>query len=91
MRWCRRRGRGVVAVEVMPDHVPLLVEVDPSYGVHRLVKAVKGGTSRVGRDEFWSVRSRLPTVWANSYFAAAAATGGAPVGAVGRYVEQRDW
>jgi putative transposase len=88
MRWCRRRGRGVVAVEVMPERVPLLVEVDPSYGVHRLVKAITGGTSRVRRDEFQfgSLPSRLPTVWTSSYFVAT--TGGAPVG---RYVEQRDW
>jgi putative transposase len=70
----------------MPEHDPLLVEVDPSYGVHLLFKTITGGTSRVLRDEFGSLRSRPPTVRANSYFAAT--TGGAPVG---RYVEQRDW
>lgn len=26
------------ACEVMPDHVHILVEVDPQFGVHRLVK-----------------------------------------------------
>ncbi len=29
----------------------LLVEVDPQYGVHKLVKAIKGRTSRVLWDE----------------------------------------
>ena len=41
--------------ETMPDHVHLLVEVDPRYGVHRLVKPVTGRTSRV-----W--RGRVPLV-----------------------------
>jgi putative transposase len=77
----------LVALEVMPDHVHLLVEVDPQFGVHKLVKAVKGRTSRLLREEFPSLRSRLPTLWTNSYFVAS--TGGAPLAAVKRYVEQQ--
>jgi putative transposase len=81
------KGAWLVAVEVMPDHVHLLVEVDPQFGVHKLVKAVKGRTSRVLREEFPSLCSRLPTLWTNSYFVAT--TGGAPLAAVKRYVEQQ--
>lgn len=81
------KGAWIVALEVMPDHVHLLVEVDPQYGVHRLVKAVKGRTSRVLREEFPTLKSRLPTLWTNSYFVAT--TGGAPPAAVKRYVEQQ--
>ncbi len=32
----------VIELEVMPDHVHLLVEVDPQYGIHRLVRELKG-------------------------------------------------
>lgn len=81
------KGAWLVALEVMPDHVHLLVEVDPQYGIHRLVKAIKGRTSRVLREEFPTLRSRLPTLWTNSYFVAT--TGGAPLAAVKRYVEQQ--
>lgn len=81
------KGAWIVALEAMPDHVHLLVEVDPQYGVHRLVKAIKGRTSRVLRDEFPTLRSRLPTLWTNSYFVAT--TGGAPLAAVKRYVESQ--
>ncbi|MFG3701310.1 IS200/IS605 family transposase [Micromonospora sp. NPDC047620] len=81
------RGAWLAALEVMPDRVHLLVEVDPQYGVHRLVKAIKGRTSRVLREEFPSLRSRLPTLWTNSYFVAT--TGGAPLAAMERYVEQQ--
>lgn len=81
------KGAWIVALEVMPDHVHLLVEVDPQFGVHKLVKAIKGRTSRVLRAEFPSLTSRLPTLWTNSYFVAT--TGGAPLAAVKRYVEQQ--
>ncbi|MFE9959014.1 IS200/IS605 family transposase [Micromonospora sp. NPDC005299] len=81
------KGAWLVALEVMPDHVHLLVEVDPQFGVHKLVKAIKGRTSRVLREEFPSLRSRLPTLWTNSYFVAT--TGGVPVAAVKEYVEQQ--
>lgn len=81
------RGAWLAALEVMPDRVHLLVEVDPRYGVHRLVKAIKGRTSRVLREEFPSLHSRLPTLWTNSYFVAT--TGGDPLAAMERYVEQQ--
>ncbi|MCW3818245.1 IS200/IS605 family transposase [Micromonospora sp. DR5-3] len=81
------KGAWLTALEVMPDQVHLLVEVDPQLGVHRLVKAVKGRTSRVLREEFPSLRSRLPTLWTNSYFVAT--TGGAPLAEVEEYVAQQ--
>ncbi|MGW9193037.1 IS200/IS605 family transposase [Micromonospora chersina] len=81
------KGAWLVALDVMPDQVHLLVEVDPQLGVHKLVKAIKARTSRVLREEFPSLRSRLPTLWTNSYFVAT--TGGTPVAAVEEYVEQQ--
>ena len=32
----------IIALEIMPDHVPVLVEVDPQFGIHRLVKNLIG-------------------------------------------------
>jgi putative transposase len=83
------KGAWLVELETMPDHVHLLVEVDPQYGVHKLVKAIKGRSSRLLRQEFGWLRSRLPTLWTNSYFVAT--VGGAPLSVIERYVEaQRD-
>ncbi len=84
---CAERDAHIRALEVMPDHVHLLVEVDPQYGIHRLVKSVKGRSSRVLRNEFPSFKSRLPTLWTNSYFVAT--TGGAPVEQIKQYVESQ--
>jgi REP-associated tyrosine transposase len=79
------KGAWLVECETMPDHVHLLVEVDPQLGVHRLVKAIKGRSSRVLRQEFPWLRSRLPSLWTNSYFVAT--VGGAPLSVIKRYVE----
>lgn len=31
-----------IEMEVMPDHVHLLIEVDPQYGINRAVRHIKG-------------------------------------------------
>src|SRR5271156_3629114 len=79
------KGAWLIELETMADHVHLLVEVDPQFGIHKLVKAIKGRSSRVLRQEFPWLRSRLPSLWTNSYFAAT--VGGAPLSVIKRYVE----
>ncbi len=49
---CTASCAEILALEVMPEHVHLLAEVDPQYGMHRLVRALKGRSSRVLRQEF---------------------------------------
>ena len=63
------KGITIRAMEVMPDHVHLLVEFDPRISLHDVVKALKGRSSRILRDEFETLRKRLPTLWTRSYFA----------------------
>ena len=77
----------VIELEVMPDHVHLLCEVDPQFGVHRLVRHLKGRSSRLLRQEFAGLRSRLPTLWTNAYFVAT--VGGAPLTAIMQYIENQ--
>ena len=52
----------------MPDHVHLLIEVDPQFGVHKVIKRIKGRTSKILRKEFKELTTKLPTLWTNSYF-----------------------
>jgi putative transposase len=77
----------MLELEVMPDHVHLLVEVDPQFGIHRLIKLMKGRSSRLLRSEFSWIKSRLPTLWTNSYFVST--IGGAPLEVVKQYIEQQ--
>jgi putative transposase len=57
------------ALEIMPNHVHLFVESDPTWAVAGIAHAFKGYTSRILRKEFASLRSRLPTLWSKSYYA----------------------
>ena len=77
----------IIEMEVMPDHVHLLMEVDPQFGIHRAVKAIKGKTSRVLRSEYPVLRSRLPSLWTHSYFCST--VGGAPLSAIKQYIENQ--
>ena len=77
----------LIEMEIMSDHVHLLVEVDPQYGIHRLVKQIKGVTSRALRQEFPKIRSGLPTLWTNSYFVST--VGGAPLSVIKQYIEKQ--
>jgi putative transposase len=77
----------VLELEVQPDHVHLLCEIDPQLGLHKFVKHLKGRSSRLLRQEFAWLRSRLPTLWTNSYFVAT--VGGAPLAVIKQYIENQ--
>lgn len=84
---CAEIHADLIEMEVMPDHVHLLVEVDPQYGVHRTVRLIKGRSSRLLRGEYPWLKSRLPTLWTNSYFVST--VGGAPLKTVKQYIENQ--
>lgn len=72
-------------MEIMPDHVHLLIEVDPQFGVHKAVKRFKGVSSRYLRLEFPHLKKKLPTLWTNSYFVST--VGGAPLEIIKQYIQ----
>jgi len=55
-------------MEVMPDHVHLFVKTPPTASPHWVVQQFKGYTSRILREEFPQLKSRLPTLWTRSYY-----------------------
>lgn len=77
----------LLELELMPDHVHLLVDVDPQFGIHSLIKAIKGKTSRILRKEFPVLTTKLPTLWTNSYFVST--VGGAPLEVIKQYIENQ--
>jgi len=81
------RRAEIIEMEIMADHAHLLVEVDPQYGIHRLVRQMKGRSSRLLRQEFAWLRSRIPTLWTNSYFLST--VGGAPLSVIKQYIENQ--
>ncbi len=80
-------GQEFVECEVMPDHVHLLVGCDPHFGIHRLIKFVKGATAHQLREEFPALKQKLPSLWTNSYYCGT--TGGVTIETVKKYVENQ--
>ena len=77
----------IIELEVMPDHVHLLVEAAPQIGIHKVVKSLKGYSSRILRAEYQSLRTRIPTLWTNSYFVST--VGEAPLSVIRQYIENQ--
>ena len=86
---CCENRIDVIEMEIMPDHVHLLMEVDPQFGLHKAVKLIKGRTSHVLREEYPWLRSRLPSLWTNSYFVST--VGGAPLSVIKQYIENQKY
>jgi putative transposase len=82
-----RWGQELIELQVMPDHVHLLVGCDPQVGIHRLVKLLKGHSSHALRAEFPTLKRRLPSLWTTSYFCAT--VGGVTRETLTRYVESQ--
>lgn len=77
----------ILSMEIMPDHVHILCEVDPSFGAMKFVRLCKGRSSRYLRQEFPMLKTRLPILWTNSTFLST--VGGAPLSVVKQYVENQ--
>lgn len=61
-------GIEIEAMEVMPDHVHIVVTAPPVWGPHEIANSLKGFTSRRLRQRHESLRSRLPALWSAAYF-----------------------
>ena len=77
----------ILELEVMPDHVHVLMGVDPQFGVNSVVKRMKGTSSRILREEFPWLKSRIPSLWTTSYFVCT--VGGATLEIVKKYIEDQ--
>jgi putative transposase len=84
---CTELDAEILELDVMPEPVHLLVEVDPQYGMHRLVRAIKGRSSRLLRQAFPWLTSCLPTLWTHAYFVST--VGGTLLDVITQYIENQ--
>ena len=77
----------VLEMEVMPDHVHLLLDIDPTIGVNMVVSRIKGKTSNVLNREFPELPRKLPTLWTRSKFIAT--VGSVSLDVVKKYIENQ--
>ena len=64
----KRLNFNIIEVEVMPDHVHLLLEVNPDIGIKTIISQIKGNTSNILRNEFPELKSKLPCLWTRGKF-----------------------
>lgn len=76
----------ILELAVQPDHVHLLVEANPRVAPFQVVKAFKGKTSRILRQEFPHLL-KLPSLWTHSYFVRTA--GDVSAKTIERYIQEQ--
>jgi putative transposase len=77
----------IMEIETMPDHVHLLLDVDPAIGINVVVKWIKGRTSNILRKEFPELKRKLPTLWTRSKFIST--TGAVSLEVVKEYIKDQ--
>jgi len=77
----------VIEIEAMEDHVHLLLDVNPKIGIFNQVNHIKGYTSHVLREEFKTLRTRIPTLWTRSKFISS--VGSVSLEIVKKYIENQ--
>ena len=77
----------IIEMETMSDHIHLLIDINPQIGINKTVGFIKGYTSKTLRDEFKSLRSRLPTLWTRSRFIST--VGSVNLETVKKYIEEQ--
>ena len=58
----------IESINILPDHVHLFVKCSPVDSPHWIVQQLNGYTSRLLRQEFATLRTRIPTLWTRSYY-----------------------
>ena len=77
----------VLSMEVMPDHVHMLLDIDPTIGVNVVVARIKGKTAHILNREFPELTRKLPTLWTRSKFIAT--VGSVSLEVVKKYIEDQ--
>jgi putative transposase len=80
-------GYAILEMELMPDHVHLLLDVDPRIGIDAVVGKIKATTAHTIRKEYSWMSSRLPSLWTRSRFVASVGTVSLEV--VKQYIEEQ--
>ncbi len=73
--------------EVMPDHVHLLIDCNPRYGIMQCIKDLKRESASLLKKEFPHLKSRLPNIWTRSTFIAS--VGSVSLETVKKYIENQ--
>lgn len=77
----------ILEMDIMSDHVHLLIDINPQLGIYRIVGKIKSYTTNVLRKEFKELRTKLPTLWTRSKFIST--VGSVSLEVVKKYIENQ--
>ena len=83
----QKKNFEILEMEVMPDHVHLLVDLFPDYAPLEMVRQMKHYTAKMLKRKFPEINSKLPNLWTRSAFVST--TGGAPLEVIKEYIENQ--
>ena len=65
---CKKCNSKLIELEIMPNHIHMILDCDPSFGICKLIRQLKGNSSRILRIEFPELKKKLPCLWTRSSF-----------------------
>lgn len=77
----------IIEMEVMSDHVHMLIDVNPKIGIYNTINKIKGFTSHELREQFPELKKRLPSLWTRSKFISS--VGSVSLEVVKQYIEDQ--
>ena len=80
-------GFQILEMEVMPDHVHMIVDCNPRFGIMECVTKLKGISSRTLRDKYPDLVKKLPSLWTRSAFISS--VGSVSLNTVKQYIEDQ--
>lgn len=80
-------GFSLPAMEVMPDHVHLIVDCSPRLGIDKCIAALKGRSAHMLRTQYPEVKKKLPCVWTRGTFVST--VGSVSLDVVKQYIENQ--
>ena len=71
----------------MPDHAHMIIDCNPRFGIMECVCKLKGKSSRIMREQFPELKSRIPTLWTRTSFIST--VGSVSLETVKQYIENQ--
>jgi putative transposase len=78
----------IIEMEIMKDHVHLLIDINPKLGIYKTITKIKGYSSRTLREEYPELKSRIPSLWTRSLFISS--VGSVSLDVVKQYIKDQE-
>lgn len=87
IQWQDELQYKIIEIEVMPEHIHLLIHTTPDIAIPSLIKTLKGRTARILRKEFPHLKTQIPNLWTKSKFVAT--VGSVSLDVIKKYIENQ--